>query len=199
MRKQPRMTVEQCSHLRITDLLHAGLFRTKIGTWGSCCWTDQRGKRIRKIVFRLLKDSAADFVLQVRQDVGNALPTPLNVSEQMIRITSTRCHFSGKRHWLHCPNVKNGIPCGRRVGVLYLVPGGKVCACRFCLNLTYSSVRQHDSRLDKMVRLSYEQIMRILVSGSPTERLLASRAVSLIRRKYERKLAKFGRRPRSTA
>jgi hypothetical protein len=199
MRKQPRLTVEQCSKLSIVDLRRAGLFRGSLGTWGSSRWSDANGKKIRAIVFRLLTDSIAGLILEVRPDIGIALPTLHNSPKQMVPITATTCRFGGQRFWFCCPKVVNGIPCKRRVAVLYLLPGDKVFGCRLCLNLTYSSVQQHDSRVDKIVRLSYAQIMGILVSGSPTERLLASRAVSLIRRKYERKLAKYGRSRRSKA
>jgi hypothetical protein len=199
MRNQPRMTVEECSRLSITDLRRAGLFRGSLGTWGSSRWSDANGIKIRAVVFRLLNDCTGGFILQVREDVGIALPTQQNLSEQTIPITATTCRFGGQRFWFCCPKATNGTPCGRRVTSLYSLPGNKVFGCRLCLNLTYSSVQQHDSRVDKIVRLSYEQIMGILMSGSPTERSLASRAVSLIRRKYEGKLAKYGRRQRRTA
>jgi hypothetical protein len=193
------MTVEECSRLSITDLRRAGLFRGSFGTWGSSRWSDAYGNKIRAVVFRLLSESTGGFILQVRQDVGIALPTRQNLSEQTIPITATTCHFGGQRFWFCCPKVTNGTQCRRRVTSVYSPPGDKVFACRLCLNLTYASVQQHDSRVDKIVRLSYEQIMGILMSGSPTERSLASRAVSLIRRKYEGKLAKYGRRQRRTA
>jgi hypothetical protein len=198
MRKQPKLTVEQCSRFSIVDLRRAGLFRGSFGKWGHSRWSDSNGRKIRAVVFRLLNDSIAGLILEVRPDIGIALPTLHNSPKQMIPIVATKCNFGNERFWFCCPKVKNGGSCGRRVGVLYLLPGDKVFGCRLCLNLTYASVQQHDSRVDKIVSLSYGQIMGILVSGNPTERLLASRAVSLIRRKYERKLAKYGRRRRST-
>jgi hypothetical protein len=199
MRKQPKLTVEQFSRFSIVDLRRAGLFCGSFGKWGHSRWSDSNGGKIRAVVFRLLNDSIAGLILEVRPDIGIALPTLQNSPKQVIPITATKCHFGGERFWFRCPKVTNGSPCGRRVTSLYSLPGDRVFKCRFCLNLTYSSVQQHDSRVDKIVRLSYGQIMGILVSGSPTERLLASRAVSLIRRKYERKLAKCGRRERRTA
>jgi hypothetical protein len=199
MRKQPRLTVEQCSRLSITDLRLAGLFRGSFGTWGSCRWSDANGNKIRAVVFRLLNDSAAGLILEVRPDIGIALPTLQNSPKQMIPIAATKCNFGGERFWFCCPKATNRTPCRRRVTSLYSLPGGQIFDCRVCFDLTYSSVREHDARVGKILRLSYGQIMGILMSGSPTERLLASKAVSMIRRKYERKLAKYGRRQRRTA
>lgn len=54
-----------------------------------------------------------------------------------IPLTTTPCHFGGKRYWFTCPWYVNGKYCGRRVGVLFL--GGKHFACRHCHNLTYNS------------------------------------------------------------
>lgn len=43
-------------------------------------------------------------------------------------------------------------PCGRRVGKLYLPPGKDYFRCRVCHNLTYSSVKEHDKRVDALHR-----------------------------------------------
>ncbi len=54
-----------------------------------------------------------------------------------VELTTTPCYFGGKRYWFICPLSKNGIYCGRRVGVLYL--GGDYFGCRHCYELTYES------------------------------------------------------------
>ncbi|MDO8570005.1 MAG: hypothetical protein Q7R97_00270 [Candidatus Daviesbacteria bacterium] len=54
-----------------------------------------------------------------------------------IPLTTTPCHFGGKRYWFTCPWYASGKYCGRRVGTLYL--GGKYFACRHCYDLTYNS------------------------------------------------------------
>lgn len=58
-----------------------------------------------------------------------------------VPLTTTSCHFGGKRYWFTCPWYKNGVYCGRRVGVLY--KNGSYFACRHCYNLTYSSKNQN--------------------------------------------------------
>ena len=54
-----------------------------------------------------------------------------------IPLTTTPCHYGGKRYWFTCPWYKGGNYCGKRVGVLY--KDGDYFACRHCYNLTYSS------------------------------------------------------------
>lgn len=66
------------------------------------------------------------------------------------RIVSTACNYGGKRWWFICPLVVNGIPCNRRVGVLYLA-GGKYFGCRHCYNLTYTSCKE-SHRFDSFFR-----------------------------------------------
>jgi hypothetical protein len=56
------------------------------------------------------------------------------------RMTSTSCYLGGKRYWFICPLVRSGVPCGRRVAILY--QGGKYFGCRKCLNLAYSSQQE---------------------------------------------------------
>jgi hypothetical protein len=198
MSTQPRLTVEECSRLSIVELRRAGLFRGSFGTWGSSRWSDANGKKIRAVVFRLLHDSIAGLILEVRPDIGIALPTLHNSPKQMIPIVATKCNFGNERFWFCCSKVTNGIPCGRRAAVLYLVPGGQIFGCRVCFDLTYRSVQEHDARIDWIVKLSYAQFMQILESGSPAERSLAFRALPRIRRRLEKQLAKYGRSRRST-
>jgi hypothetical protein len=192
MRKQPRLTVEQCSKLSIVDLRRAGLFRGSFGTWGSSRWSDANGNKIRAIVFRLVNDSTAGLILEVRPDIGIALPTLNNSPKQMIPIVATKCNFGNDRFWFCCSNVTNGFSCGRRVAVLYLVPGGQTFGCRACFNLTYRSVQEHDARIDRLLRLPQGRFMRIFESGSPAERSLALRAIPRLRRKLEKQLARCG-------
>lgn len=58
-----------------------------------------------------------------------------------IPLTTTPCNFRGVRYWFICPWYKNGVYCGRRVGVLY--KNGDYFACRHCYNLTYESCNEN--------------------------------------------------------
>ena len=50
-----------------------------------------------------------------------------------VGLTTTPCYFGGVRYWFLCPS------CSKRVGTLYLAPGGGCFKCRHCNNLTYES------------------------------------------------------------
>ena len=63
---------------------------------------------------------------------------------QEIYFDWTPCNYGGHRPWLIC------MHCGRRVAVLYF--GGKNFACRHCLDLTYRSCQESDSRFSKFLR-----------------------------------------------
>ena len=47
------------------------------------------------------------------------------------------CRYGGNKWFFRCQLSKNGVYCGRRVRVLYLVSG--YFGCRHCANLTYQS------------------------------------------------------------
>ena len=61
-----------------------------------------------------------------------------------VYLETTPLPWGGVRYWFSCPLVTNGLRCTRRVGCLYLPPGGRYFGCRHCYNLTYtSSQEQH--------------------------------------------------------
>lgn len=72
---------------------------------------------------------------------GQLLETLLNsrisATGQALRLTTTDCHFGGKRYWLICPN------CNKRVGTLYQKPTKDDLFCRQCHKLTYLKTRYH--------------------------------------------------------
>ncbi len=54
-----------------------------------------------------------------------------------VLLTTTPCRYGGERYWFICPLSKNGLYCGKRIGVLYKV--GDYFGCRHCYDLTYES------------------------------------------------------------
>lgn len=94
-----------------------------------------------------------------------------------IGLVTTPCYFGGKRYWLACPLIVNGIPCGRMVGKLYLPGNGKYFGCRHCYNLTYKSCKKHNKRLDWIRKLPYASFKRIMESGNPKMALLGIKAI----------------------
>ena len=95
-----------------------------------------------------------------------------------IPLETSECHFGGRRYWFRCPWYKNGIYCGRRVGVLY--KDGDYFACRHCYDLTYSSrkVNRHymyfplfrAMTLEQKIDELHEQIKRPYYAGKPTRK-----------------------------
>ena len=69
-----------------------------------------------------------------------------------VRVVATQPHYGGRRWWWICPLGANGIPCHRRVGKLYLTPGGRSFGCRHCHRLTSTS-SQECRKPDRLARL----------------------------------------------
>jgi len=62
---------------------------------------------------------------------------------QKINLTRTLCHYGGWRYWFQCPRPRNGMICGKRIGVLHAYKG--IFGCRECLGMTYSC-RQRNTK-----------------------------------------------------
>jgi hypothetical protein len=139
-------TVEDCQVLDVTRLAREKLFSPL--RQGTLRWTSQAtGKVVSSVGFatRTPREGRMFFVLQYRiTRTGEAVDLP-------IELQTTRPHLGGVRWWFTCP-LAAGRPCDRRVGKLYLPPGGKYFGCRRCHNLTYRSAQEHDKRLDALLR-----------------------------------------------
>ena len=59
-----------------------------------------------------------------------------------VRLEMTPTQFGGRRWWFTCPLIVGRVACRRRVGKLYLPPGGRYFGCRNCHNLTYRSAQE---------------------------------------------------------
>ncbi len=69
-----------------------------------------------------------------------------------LAVTWTHPHYGGRRWWWICPLVVDGVYCRRRVGKLYLPPGGQYFGCRHCYQLAYTS-SQDSRKPDHLARL----------------------------------------------
>lgn len=95
-----------------------------------------------------------------------------------VPLTKTPCPFGGYRYWFVCPMTRDGMYCGRRVGVLFL--DDTYFACRHCHDLTYSSRnKNHRGKSGAMVgfletdmkaRELGQRIKRVLYAGKPTKK-----------------------------
>ena len=98
-----------------------------------------------------------------------------------ILIVTELCHFGGVRYWFICPLSKNGVPCGRRVGMLFLSTDNKYSGCRHCYDLSYES--QNECRLgrfgswgyvlkaERQIRELEEKVKRRTWRGRPTRKV----------------------------
>lgn len=82
-----------------------------------------------------------DISIDIRTRQGNVwLNYAHNKTESLnyqVQLVTTACNYGGFRWWFLCPLIRNGYPCQRRVGVLYVA--GKYAGCRYCYDLTYES------------------------------------------------------------
>ena len=100
-----------------------------------------------------------------------------------VTLLATKPHFGGTRSWFACPfSLKDGEPCGRRVGNLYLPPGERWFGCHRCHALTYKC-SQESHRYDRLCTLmagedsgeSFEALKRVLLSNTREARRRAAK------------------------
>ena len=80
------------------------------------------------LTVNMIGDPYVKLVYSIADRDGNKTDYNCEVS-----LVTTPCNFGGIRYWFGCPY------CGRRVGVIYLVPGDTYFRCRHCNNLSYQS------------------------------------------------------------
>lgn len=171
-----KTTVEECLKLDIPWLCQHGYLQ---------------GYKRGGIEWRRGEEVADSIGLEVATDMATASDAPVvrlfytqrnretgegESLDYSVRLSTTSCHFGGRRYWFVCPLVKGGQACGRRVGTLYLPPGGKYFGCRHCYELTYQSAQQHDSRVDGLAKLPPEMLMRLAESAPLRTRLTVLKA-----------------------
>lgn len=133
-----KYTVEDCRVLSAAALTREGALRRNFR--GSCTvtwnWTAADGcQRFREIYCDVETDETAGAV-RLRYEWMQTH----EAMEYSVRLTTTPLSWGGLKWWFICPLSKNGIPCGRRVGKLYLL--NRHFACRHCHELTYRSCQE---------------------------------------------------------
>lgn len=80
------------------------------------------------------------FGLSQRWKPKGGVPIDVSIGLQRVNLTSTACHFGGKRYWFLCP------ACSKRIGVLYRPYYAKDYFCRHCHRLTYELRQRHRNK-----------------------------------------------------
>jgi hypothetical protein len=165
-----KATVEESCDLKISRLRELGMLtgcQSKTITWTSSMTGEQTtvlvtvdvtGKPYARLTYSLTDRN------------GNVTPC-----DSKFDLVTTPCNLGGVRYWFACPW------CGRRVGGLYLAPGGRNFGCRHCNNLTYRSRNReaveawgHTSR---QIEKLYGEIKRWTWRGRPTRKVRRLRAL----------------------
>jgi len=134
-----KTTVEDCLHLAARRLVKQRLLYLGIHTFGTLTWTKTAtGEEISSCGYEI--NTLSEYASWLR--LYYKLTRSGEELDYRIYPQTTRPHYGGVRWWFACPLVSNGRPCNRRVGKLYLPPGGRYYGCRHCYDLTYKSCQE---------------------------------------------------------
>lgn len=190
-----RLTTEECHALDIGDLVRAGAFEADPRILCTSTWNDSAGMPIWSVTFRVFPDRTGALAAHFYHSIPSTLSSPAWIQQQIVQITTTKCHFGGLRRWFRCSLIRDGYPCKRRVRVLYSTPREKLFGCRQCHNLTYRSAQTHDKRIDWLLKLPSEEFNTALATGTLRQRLLAVRASTARLQRMQKKA--LGQRKKS--
>jgi hypothetical protein len=143
-RPAKKATVEHCRSLDASRLMREGVLKADVWQHGSWVWY--------RDATRTEQASCIGYEVNTRGEppwlrLFYTVTATKEAIDYRVRLTTTRPRFGGLRWWFVCPLVVNGRACGRRVGKLYLRPGGRYFGCRHCHALTYTSCQEHDPRV----------------------------------------------------
>lgn len=172
-----RRTVEECKSITTKFLNEHDYFDSGI-RWGGMSWS-RGGKGTTGSIGFVVSTVEGDEYIRFQYTQTDRRTGEKTDLDYKARLTWPPCYFGGRRWWFICPLVVNGRVCNRRVGVLYL-GGGKYFGCRHCYNLTYRSQKEHDSRVDALIK-NPEMFLSKLKDGDLRGSLLALKAYSKYR------------------
>jgi hypothetical protein len=177
-RSGKKTTVEECLDLDANRWTREGILKAGVHRWGGWRWV-YHGGRENRITYEVnTLDPARPFV-RLSYTLTHARTQEREALAYRVALTTTRPRFGGLRWWFVCPLGVGGRPCGRRVGKLYLPPGGRYFGCRHCHALTYESAQTHDRRVSALRRNPelLAAIMENLQGASPGQLVLALKAL----------------------
>lgn len=174
-----RRIAEQSSAFKISFLKKHGYLDPDYSYLsGTITWTHGFSDTQNSIGFSVHRDNWGtedeDVYVILKYTYSDHWTNEKSDMELKVPLTTTPCHFGGKRYWFVCPLYKNGVYCGRRVGVLYFM--GKYFGCRHCGDVAYQS--QFASGISKTagsicepdVDKAYEEVKTKFYKGRPTRK-----------------------------
>ena len=150
-------------------LVRDRLIRGGVHWRGNLVWTiKSTGKQVSTCGYEFDTVNPSDAWLRLTYKVKGT-------EEQInyrLNLTTTKPLYGGLRWWMVCPLSIEGKVCRRRVGRLYLPPGGKYFGCRQCYGLTYTSC-QESHKFDRV----FNEMARSFpgTTGKEIRQLLESR------------------------
>ena len=112
-------TVEECYALDIGQLVRAGVFDADPRSLCAVTWNDSADTLISSVTFRVFPDRTGVLAVHFYHPRLATLSEPAWIQQQIVQITTSKCHFGGTRRWFRCSLIRDGYPCKRRVRVLY--------------------------------------------------------------------------------
>jgi hypothetical protein len=176
--------------------VRAGVFRAEPGTLRSSVWRNPEEQEIFRAHFWVELNASGTTLLHVSYGVPSSSPLVHYAQNEIVEIVKAPLYF-GLRRWFVCPGVYHNDPCRKRVRILYFPPSARRLGCRKCHNLIHRSAREHDSRVDALLRLPVEEFRARLQSNTLQLGSLTFRAGVVLRRRLEKKAARLNRKRHS--
>jgi hypothetical protein len=145
-----KRTVEQCKSISISFLRKNGYlsgFRA-----GRIVWTNRSGEETASMG-AIVSTSDGEGYMRLSYTMTDRNTGKETHFDYKVELVTTPCNLGGVRWWFICPLSRNGVYCGRRVGVLYRAPRTDYYGCRHCYNLSYES--RNDSQHGRLACLGH--------------------------------------------
>ncbi len=155
-----KATVDEGRPIDILDLQRNGLFAKGPHIVWTCRWS-RYDEVVASINYRLIYDASGHIGIRFYYTTTDQYTGDRENFDYTVNLTSTPCHFGGRRWWFVCPLVTNGHACHRRCRIIYLPPGARYLGCRECHQLTYESRQKHRNQYYEGLIEPFEQIERL--------------------------------------
>ena len=150
-RSGKKIVVEDCLSLDANRWTREGLLKAGNRVSGSWRWVYHSGREC-SISYEVLTVDMARPLVRLSYSWVQTASGQNESADYHVRLETTYPRFGGLRWWFRCPLRNRWGDCSRRVGKLYLPPGGRYFGCRHCYDLTYTSC-QESRKDDALARL----------------------------------------------